>query len=169
MTARLMLRRVVGADLGRTAFVRLCVHALLPALAAALIGCGRPPLPAAVEGTLRLNGRPLENCLVIFLPEPGQAAEGRRFVGLTDANGHYRLRCDDQQEGVGVGWHRIVLQDMSVSTGVVRQDHGTVAVEAAPPPPARRSRLPPKYTSPTQTPLRKEVKPERQTIDLDIS
>jgi len=135
MTARLMLRRVVGADLGRTAFVRLCVHALLPALAAALIGCGRPPLPAAVEGTLRLNGRPLENCLVIFLPEPGQAAEGRRFVGLTDANGHYRLRCDDQQEGVGVGWHRIVLQDMSVSTGVVRQDHGTVAVEAAPPRP----------------------------------
>lgn len=110
------------------------------------------------------------------IPSAGSQADFAYYIdmrvcafGSSHPCGANVSRCDDQHEGVGAGWHRIILQDMSVSTGVVRQDHGTVAVEAAPPPPVRHSRLPPRYASPTQTPLRKEVKPERQTIDLDIS
>ena len=45
---------------------------------AATLGCGRDSPPATVEGTLRLNGTPLDNCLVTFLPEPGQGAKGLR-------------------------------------------------------------------------------------------
>jgi hypothetical protein len=136
-----------------------------------LLGCGRDAPPATVEGTLRLNGRPVENCLVTFLPEPGQEAEWPCSTGLTDKQGSYRLLCSTQEEGVAIGWHRVTIQDLSASTGVRRRDHGTVdaqEADSAPPPPARRSRVPKSYTSPARTPLRKEVKPGHQVIDLDI-
>ena len=134
-------------------------------------GCGQDPLPATVEGTLRLNGRPLDNCLVTFLPELGQEAQGPSSTGLTDQHGSYRLRCDNQQEGAAIGWHRVTVQDLSVSTGVRRRDHGMVDTEIeekTPPPPVRRSRIPDRYTSATETTLRKEVKPGHQVIELDI-
>jgi len=118
-----------------------------------------------------MNGEPLDNCLVTFLPEPGQEPAGLRATGLTDQRGHYRLRLDDQREGASVGWHRVIVQDLTVSTGVRRRDHGTVDEEmdeTRPPPPARRSRVPAKYNSPEDTPLRRELKPGRQVVDLAI-
>ncbi|MBN2580086.1 MAG: hypothetical protein JXB10_13940 [Pirellulales bacterium] len=138
---------------------------------AAFSGCSQNPPSAMVEGTLRLNGSPLDNCLVTFLPEAGQDIQGPPATGLTDQRGVYRLRCGNHQEGAVVGRHRVTVQDLSVSTGVRRRDHGTVdadADDAAPPPPVRHSRVPEKYASSAKTPLHKEVKPGRQIIDLDI-
>ena len=138
---------------------------------AACFGCARDSPPATVEGTLRLDGKPLDNCLITFLPEPGQEARRRHSTGLTDRHGFYRLRCDDQQAGAATGRHRVTVQDLSVSTGVRRRDHGTVDLEmdqTAPPPPVRRSRVPERYMSASDTPLRKEVKPGHQVIDLEI-
>ena len=134
-------------------------------------GCGRGLPPATVEGTVHLKGKILDNCLVTFFPEPGQEANCPHSTGLTDQQGRYRLRHDDGQEGAAIGWHRVTVQDLSVSTGVLRRDHGTVDLErdeTAPPPPARRSRVAPRYTSPAETPLRKQVKPGHQVIDLDV-
>ena len=136
-----------------------------------LFGCGRHPPPATVEGTLRLNNKPLDNCLITFLPEPGQGAKGPHSTGVTDRQGAYRVRFDSRQEGAAVGRHRVTVQDLSASSGVVRRDHGTVDAdvnENAPPPPVRRSRVPQRYMSPNDTPLRKEVKPGHQVIDLEI-
>lgn len=136
-----------------------------------LVGCGQRPLPATVEGTLSRAGKPLDNCLVIFLPETPQDAGSSRFVGLTDELGRYRLRCDRQREGASVGEHRIVVEDLSVSTGISRRDHGAVDAEreeVVTPPLVRRSRVPDNYSSASQTPLRKEVTPGHQVIDLQI-
>ena len=94
-----------------------------------LAGCGRGKSPATVGGTLRLNGKPLDNCLITFLPEPDQADPGPHSTGLTDQQGAYQLRLADQQERVAIGWHRVTVQDLSVSTGVVRRDHETVEPE----------------------------------------
>lgn len=91
---------------------------------------------------------------------------------MTDKNGSFRLRRDDQGEGAATGWHRVTVQDMSVSTGVLRRDNGKVDEEmdkSTPPPPVRRSRLPQRYLSPNDTPLRKEVKAGHQVIDVDIA
>lgn len=137
----------------------------------AVLGCGQDPPPATVEGTLRLAGKPLDNCLVTFLPEPGQETARTHSTGLTDERGIFRLRWDDQREGVAVGRHRVTVQDLSASNGVVRRDHGTVDAETtedSPPPPVRRSRVPNTYRSPATTPLRKEIKPGHQVVDLDI-
>jgi hypothetical protein len=124
-----------------------------------------------VEGILRLGGQPLDNCLVTFFPESGQAASWACSTGLTDSQGRFRLRGSQQQDGAAVGWHRVTIQDLLVSQGVQRRDHGTVdrdESEEKPPSPLRRSRVPAAYLSVTETPLSREVKPGHQVIDLDI-
>ena len=169
----------VAAQLGlgrRPPWGRVDVRLVYPAACLAFVlvgcfGCGPDPPPATVEGTLRLAGEPLDNCLVTFLPEPGQGPHSPHSTGLTDAHGCYLLRSDDQQEGAAIGWHRVTVQDLSVSAGIHRRDHGTVDLktpETSPPPPVRPSRVPQRYTSAGDTPLRKEVNPGHQVIDLDI-
>lgn len=145
--------------------------ACLTILPIALSACGRHPPPATVEGTLWLDNEPLDNCLICFLPEPNQQAKGPHSTAVTDRQGAYRLRFDNQQEGASIGWHRVTVQDFSVSSGTFRRDHGTVDAdvrEDSPPPPARRSRVPEQYMSPRATPLRKEVKAGHQVIELHI-
>jgi len=153
-------------NIGPTARAAACLGLAL----ALCSGCGRDAPPATVEGTVRLGGRPLDNCLVTFLPEPGQGTDSPHSAGLTDEHGRFRLRRADQQDGVATGWHRVTVLDRSVSTGVRRRDHGTldVAVEESTPPPVRHSRVAPRYASATETPLRKEVKPGHQVIDVDL-
>jgi len=136
-----------------------------------LVGCRREGLPAAVEGKLTLRGKPLDNCLVTFLPETGQEVRGSYSTGLTDEQGCYRLSGVDQREGAAVGPHRVTVQDMSVSTGVRRRDHGTVDAEPrhdGSPPKVRRSRVSERYSSPASTPLRFEVRIGPQTLDLEL-
>jgi prepilin-type N-terminal cleavage/methylation domain-containing protein len=41
----------------------------------ACLGCSEPASPATVEGTLRLNSKPLGNCLVTFFPESSRDAK----------------------------------------------------------------------------------------------
>ncbi|MCU0959859.1 MAG: hypothetical protein MUF48_07115 [Pirellulaceae bacterium] len=143
----------------------------LTLLAAPLSGCG-PDLPSAtVDGMLRYRGQPLDNCLVTFLPEPGEAAAAPHSTGLTDSQGVFRLRFDNQQEGAAVGWHRVTVQDLSMTTGVLRRDHGAGeegAEDPGPPTAARPSRVPDAYAILTTTPLRKQVQPGHQVIDVEI-
>lgn len=137
-----------------------------------LVGCGQKPLPATVDGTVYRNGDPLDNCLVVFLPESRDGDRAWRFVGLTDAQGHYRLQGEDRRDGAKLGFYRVTIEDLSVSTGVRRLDHGSVDAEFAPddvaPQAVRRSRVPNRYVSAVQTPLRKEVQSGHQVIDLRI-
>jgi len=136
-----------------------------------LWGCGQSAPPATVEGTVRINGKSLDHCLITFLPESGQEVTGPHSTGVTDARGYYRLRLPDQREGASVGRHRVLVQDLSVSTGVCRRDHGRVDQEieqTTPPAPTRRSRVPARYNSAEGTPLRRDVKPGRQVFDLEL-
>lgn len=162
----------VGRPARRRAGVQVvCRTARLVLALTVLSGCGQDSPQATVEGTLRKGGEPLDNCLVTFLPEAGDAGQASHSRGLTDRQGSYRLSFDNQQEGAAIGRHRVTVQDLSVSTGIRRRDHGAVDAEIsenAPPPPIRHSRVPESYMSPADTPLRREVKPGHQTIDLDI-
>jgi hypothetical protein len=135
------------------------------------VGCGRDAPPATVEGTVRLGNKPLDNCLVTFLPEARPGDERPHSTGLTDARGRYRLRFDDGREGASVGRHRVTVEDLSVSTGAIRRDHGTADRESdatATPPPVRPSRVSAGYASPSLTPLRKDIEPGDQVIDLEV-
>jgi len=94
---------------------------------------------------------------VEFLPDPGQGTKGPRSTGVTDEAGHYRLRCDDQREGAVIGWHRVVLEDAMLD----RPEQGASVKNTA--------RVAQRYTTAARTPLRREVKPGRQVIDLELS
>lgn len=141
-------------------------------LAILLMGAGCAPntSPATVEGVLRLHGKPLDDCLVTFLPEPRPGVGSSHAVGVTDRHGHFRLRDAEQHDGAVVGWHRVTVEDLLVSQGVHRRDHGTLDADATETasPPTRHSRVPPEYASLTRTPLRREVKPGQQLIDLNL-
>ena len=75
-------------------------------------GCGDGgPKVVPVEGTVKLNGKPLDKILVEFLP----TSDGQRSFAETDAEGHFKLTTDDgKKNGATVGKHKITLKDTSV-------------------------------------------------------
>jgi hypothetical protein len=128
---------------------------LLPGLIALLgAGCGGGgPTFAEVEGTVRLNGKPIDKVMVEFHPEIG--IEGPRSSGITDAKGHYALTAETgKARGAVVGKHRVLLRDTGFAPFLGQMT----------------SRTPRVYSTVQYTPLRAEVKPgPRQTIDLDMT
>lgn len=68
-------------------------------------GCGGRELPelAPVEGTVTLDGKPVPNVMVQFLPENG----GRPSTGTTDDQGHYELTYVAGEEGARLGRNKV--------------------------------------------------------------
>jgi len=125
-------------------------------------GCSRPPPVGVVSGTVRLDGRPAAKVLVTFLPDPAKGSRGPRSAAATDAQGRYRLRCDDQRDGAVVGWHRVVFEDLALYAAP--RDENSRRTAGLPP-----SRIPPVYRDPRRTPLEVDVGPDDQTHDFDLS
>jgi hypothetical protein len=125
-----------------------------------LAGCGEKlPEFGPVEGIVRIKGKPKSGILVRFLPDPAKGNElPYNSSGLTDASGKYQLRYafkDVSGVGAPVGWHRVVVEDSSLSS----------IPQGAPIPPRI---IPVAYNSPATTPLAFEVAVEPQTIDINI-
>jgi hypothetical protein len=150
---------------------------LLSVLAVASAGCQGKPLFAPVEGTVTKEGKPLAGVIVDFYPNPGDRGP-RSTSTLTDEAGHYRLRSTwGGDEGAVVGPHRVCIVEIrnqgrdSFSTSVRRKQRTKEAQaklarlkkEASEP-----RRVPRSYGSPNETPLRIEVHPGPQIIDLEV-
>ena len=133
--------------------------------ACSVAGCSGGPRLAEVTGTVRLNGVPLANIMVEFNPD---ALSGVRSTATTDENGRYELVCDDQRPGALVGPHRVVLHDLAIYGGkFLGRRLEQVGTKGGPT--LKPSRIPNQYGSTGHTPLKKEVKPEPQTIDLEVT
>jgi hypothetical protein len=135
----------------------LCLAALV---AGASGGCGKKTPLGEVQGTVRLDGQPLDNVAVTFFPDQVEGAALPRATATTDASGHYRLRCEDSREGAPVGWHRVTVEDLAPYR-LPRDEDGPAAE-------ALKLRVPGAYADPGKTPLRVQVQPGPQTIDLDL-
>jgi hypothetical protein len=135
---------------------------LLP-LMALVCGCGSRIAFAPVEGTVTQNGKPVGKVRVIFFADDG--THGPQVSGLTDEQGHYHLRKDDQQEGAPIGRHRICLLDRSTPPPTLRRIKGGAPFATKP---AEPPRIPSEYTTPGSTPLRGEVRSGPQTIDFQL-
>jgi hypothetical protein len=153
----------------------LCWLGLLLAGVAGLPGCGGVEY-AEVEGTVTLDGKPLPEVEVLFLPDPERGGRGPRSTAFTDEFGRYRLRTDKGQAGAVVGSCRVCINDIRALETPGAQGGASGAAGpsgAAANGPARRplppSRVPEPYTSAARTPFRDvAVKPSKQTLDFDV-
>jgi hypothetical protein len=133
------------------------------------MGCddGGPPL-GSVTGQVTMDGKPLPNALVAFVPEGG----GSTATGSTDANGNYELVCLDRK-GAPIGKHKV-----SVTTAAPSTTSSSTMTSDSPDYAKQASRnyadyskkvvepIPAKYNS--QTTLVQEVKSGNNVINLAL-
>lgn len=153
-----------------------------PALFAGVIfwtvtGCGAPRVPVApVEGVVTMGGKPLGHVRVQFMPDANKKTIGPASGGATDDQGHFKLTCADGRIGAVVGWHKVVINDMSVRLprtprhGAPVDDKGKTgnADDAVQKQAYQGPRVPDRYTTSGGTPLSIEVKAEKQEITLEL-
>jgi hypothetical protein len=79
-------------------------------LAAALlltgVGCGRKVKPVRVDGVVLLDGKPLKDAMVTFVPEEGG---GRLAAGLTDEDGNFELTTGTSGDGALPGSYKVTV------------------------------------------------------------
>ncbi|MGL4550059.1 MAG: hypothetical protein ACRC33_02635 [Gemmataceae bacterium] len=133
---------------------------LLVASLVGLAGCGDGgPKLGQVEGTVRLNGKPVAGLRVDYNPDverSGQASPGLSSHAHTGEDGRYSLTYDDRSRprpGAVVGKHVVVVSDPEAEDQTRK---------------VQTSRIPLMYSRVTETPLRHEVKSGAQTIDIDL-
>jgi hypothetical protein len=111
-------------------------------------GSNIPPL-GRVTGMVTLDGKPLANAVVTFIPmseEANKEAKGSGSSAYTDASGRYDLQYSPEEFGALIGKHLISITALDPNTG--------------------RELLPPAYNS--NTTLTEVVKPGSNTIDLPL-
>ena len=123
-------------------------------LVLACIGCGPggPPIES-VEGTVTLDGKPLPNASVVFVPENGRPAGA-----TTDSQGHYVLTFTEGRQGAMLGKHKV-----RISTA--RDPSETPSGE---PIPASPETIPAKYNAQTELEFTVEAG-KKNTADFDLS
>jgi len=132
-----------------TRTVRPCL--LGAALLCAAAGCGKDPYKAAaVSGTVTLDGKPLADAWVTFMPvgtkehpDPGPTSSGK-----TDAQGKYKLAIEPGKPGAVVGKHKVAVNAGGGTAGDDRDAGG----------PRGKEKLPEKYNY--KTTLTFDVPPE---------
>ncbi len=137
----------------KKSILKLCLLAGL----LTLVGCNSSVETGVVTGVVTKSGKPLEQVMVYFMPDPEKETKGAHSTAITDDQGRYELMYYGENHGPGaaIGWHRVTLEDM-----IPENFRGA----GAPP----RSRVPEKMSKPWQTPLNFEVKAGEQEIPIDV-
>jgi len=123
-------------------------------------GCGGKSYPVAeVDGVVLINGKPGNKISVQFIPDVFGDDSPPLSSGETDAEGHFTLHLLNRgggapQAGAVVGKHRIVLRDLQLAESATGKG---VPI-----------RLPASYTMAASTPLTREVKEGKQTIEIQV-
>jgi len=147
--------------------MRVVVWFAIGVASVASFGCGKRHQFAEVEGTVTLDGVPVPDLLIISEPDATLGPPGPRSIASTDAAGRFRLYCDIMgRDGAVVAHHRVVLCDTNDSGpgGPESSKRPRTAT-----PPKRAPKLPSRYETANESPLRIEVRAGKQTIDLALT
>ena len=136
------------------------------ALAVVLAGCGKPPPPqiVEVEGVVRLEGKPLKNVAVRFVPVADDATE---YVasGVTDEAGRFRLTCKGQT-GACAGQNRVLVMEADIPRRL--QDEKAQAELAKYFQSLGGRPIPPKYANLVESPLTADVKADQKVYTFEL-
>jgi hypothetical protein len=153
--------------------LRAVAAAVVALGSAAAVGCGGREF-AEVEGRVTLDGRPLPDVEIVFMPDPARGNQGNNASAFTDADGRYRLHAPrDNRAGTVLGPHRVVVHDLTMvvsPSGPGMAPPGAAAAPALPQAPGSKPRrFPTKYGDAAETPFKDvEIKPGKQTLDFDL-
>jgi hypothetical protein len=121
-----------------------------------LAGCSEPYTVAAVEGQLFIKGKPGNKIYLQFVPDPDQGTKGPSSTATTDDQGRFKLMLEEKngktRPGAVVGWHRVVLSDLQLAESATGR--------------GLPIRLDQAWLLAATTPLKQEVKPGEQTLEL---
>jgi hypothetical protein len=145
-----------------TRFLRLQAPVAL-LVASLLIGCGGPDYPETIDvsGTVTLDGKPVPDAIVTFLPTDGR----RSGTGYTDSSGHFTLTTFKPEDGAVPGAHAVAINPTEAppmpGEAPVMGVGGSAGSYTAP--------FPPKYGDPKQSGFTAEVSPDGEndfTFDM---
>ncbi len=148
------------------------------------VGCSQEAPYGVVEGVVTLDGKPLTNVEVVFMPDPEKGNRGRRSTAVPDKDGRFRIASDLGRDGAPVGFHRVLVNDLlkpkkgnmpvaKVADEEKGGEGGPVGLKAPPgaatDPNQKKQRFSDDYADALKTPFRDiEVKAGSQTIDLEL-
>lgn len=127
---------------------------------AVCVGCDRGPRLVPVSGVVLLDGQPVANAAVLFIP-----AEGRPAEGTTDAEGKFTLQTFQPGDGALVGTHDVTVTGVRIhgvtatADGLSDADPGKVRYEWF---------VPQRYSIRETSQLKVEVKPGMGPVTLEL-
>jgi hypothetical protein len=135
-------------------------RALLIALLLMASGCARFEYNDNVEGTVTLDGKPVPNVLVEFVPQVRKAPLAH---GTTDDKGHFKLTCDDGHPGAVVGKQVVVIV-----VGREGDPNGSDQTASGGSTQKARVRVPRSYALAKTSPLQEEVTKDKHSYELNL-
>jgi hypothetical protein len=152
-----------------TASIRFCT--LL--LGMLCLGCGQGLDLAPVSGRVTLDGKPVTQGEVTFIPEDGPSA-----FGSIGADGTFRLTTLNKDDGALVGRHKVLILSTQVTGGSVAPTSFEQEMEWAKQGVASDGKVlipgkttwlvPEKYSRPDASDLTAEVKSGDNTLNSDL-
>lgn len=94
----------------------ICLSYLCVIMSFFCVGCGGigtdTPDLGTVTGIITMDGKPLPNCVVSFIPETGRAA-----FGVTDESGKYELSYLSETKGAKIGKNTVRIATVAKNEG----------------------------------------------------
>jgi hypothetical protein len=146
------------------------VAGLGAALVLVFSGCAKGPPPVtAVSGVVLLDGQPLPQAKVEFVPELSGFGAEMISSAVTDDRGRFTLAFSySRQPGAVVGRHRVLVTEPPTPAEFRSPDERTQARLAQYQAKLKNRPIPPAYGTLNKTPLAVDVKPDQATYDLQL-
>ncbi len=134
-------------------------------------GCAKTPPPVTdVGGIVLLDGQPLPNARVEFIPQLADFGAELNSGGVTDEKGRFRLTCSEkQQPGAVVGKHRVLVTEAPVPAEFRNPSQKAQAAYAEYLARQKNRPIPAAYGNVSKTPLAVEVTPGQRDYTLKLT
>lgn len=129
-----------------------------------LIGCGASTGPIPLSGIVKLDGKPLSNASISFVPE----GTGKQATGTTDDGGKFVLSTIDPRDGAFPGKYKVVIAPNTIASEVTESESADAAMmadaAAAKSKKSTTPKFPQAYTRLDQTPITQEVPAKAEVV-----
>jgi hypothetical protein len=135
-------------------------------------GCGKPAPPPVTEagGIVLLNGSPLPNAQLQFVPDLADFGAELNSTGITDEKGRFQLKCaKNDQAGAVVAKHRVVITDAPPPPKYRGMSEDAQKGYAAYVKSLKNRPIPEQYGSVGTTPLIVEVKADQNEYKIELT